>query len=436
MIAYDSTIGHYATKLDSNLTYLWMTGINCTTPTPSKCLASTNGFSDSDGTNIHSAYTLQDTPKYTLYFALDLSTGNNVTTVKKTNSDQDVEISSLYVDSNGVAWISLYTNASSGYSELISYDISSGNSTVYKQTGVAYFYQFVNVTNYNYWYGVTYTINTTESIIEGMNYVNILNVTTASGGLIAADEDFDEYTSFPNVSSWVTVTNRSTPNNSALGTGYNKVSRYVVLPGALVPPDVPEEPETNCTTDNGNNSTDTNSTEDNSNTTQNSNSTEASTGFNVSRTVSVASSASVAVTSATVGVAAVTNLVSSATTVSGAGAGGGTSSSEGSQSVWAMVNFYQEILMLPMLGTYMGNNFNYYITEFRLVLFNFQFLKLFQVPFFESGPSIIVVIDYEQPNELFADNEFESGSAFFNCFQIIKAMLIFLIFNTTFLVFR
>ena len=150
MIAFDTSIGHYAIKLDSDLNYLWMIQINCASLTPSKCLTSTNGFSDSDGTNIHSAYTLQDTPKYTIYFILDINTGSNITTVMRTDSDQDVEISSLYIDSNRVTWISLYTNASSGYSELISYDMSSGNSTTYKQTGVAYFYQSVDPNNYNY----------------------------------------------------------------------------------------------------------------------------------------------------------------------------------------------------------------------------------------------------------------------------------------------
>ena len=36
MIAFDSVNGHYAIKLDSNLNYLWMTGIDCNTPNPSK----------------------------------------------------------------------------------------------------------------------------------------------------------------------------------------------------------------------------------------------------------------------------------------------------------------------------------------------------------------------------------------------------------------
>ena len=36
MIAYDSTIGHYAIKVHSNLTYIWTTGIDCTAPSSDK----------------------------------------------------------------------------------------------------------------------------------------------------------------------------------------------------------------------------------------------------------------------------------------------------------------------------------------------------------------------------------------------------------------
>ena len=36
MIAFDSTVGHYAIKFDSNLAYLWITKIDCTAPNPDK----------------------------------------------------------------------------------------------------------------------------------------------------------------------------------------------------------------------------------------------------------------------------------------------------------------------------------------------------------------------------------------------------------------
>ena len=217
-------------------------------------MASTNGFSDSDGTNIHSAYTLEDSPKYTLYFVLNIDTGNNVTAVKKTNSDQDVEISSLYIDSNGVAWISLYTNASSGYSELISYDRSTGNSTTYKQTGVAYSYQFIDPNNDNYWYGIAYEYDITEAKLNNMDYINILNVTTSSGGLVDADEDFDAYTSFPNKNSWVRSFQWNDLSNVTTTLDVNITVTIVDIP-VEVQPNSTEETGTNSTQEITTNST-------------------------------------------------------------------------------------------------------------------------------------------------------------------------------------
>ena len=210
-------------------------------------MASTNGLSYFDGTNIHSAYTIEDSPKYTLYFVLDINSGNNVTAVKRTNSDQDVEISSLYIDSNGVTWMTLYTNSSSGYSELISYDISSGNSTTYKQTGVAYFYQFVNPNTENYWYGIAYEKYITEVKLDSMSYIDILNVTTSSEGLIDADEDYDTYTSYPAINSWTPASNWRELDNEPVILDANITVTTVDIP-VEVQPNSTEETQTNTNT--------------------------------------------------------------------------------------------------------------------------------------------------------------------------------------------
>ena len=89
-----------------------------------------------------------------------------------------------------------------------------------------------------------------------------------------------------------------------------------------------------------------------------------------------------------------------------------------------------------MLGTYLGNDFHFYITEFEFASFDFEFLKLMEFPVLESGPSIVDKLDYEQPDELFADNNIESGSAFYNHFQFIKALFIILLYNIAFIVLR
>ena len=111
-------------------------------------------------------------------------------------------------------------------------------------------------------------------------------------------------------------------------------------------------------------------------------------------------------------------------------------STNSKQSIWAQINLYQDIILIPMLGTYLGNDFHYYITEFEFASFDFEFLKFMEFPVLESGPSIIDELDYEQPDELFADNEIESGSAFVNHFQFIKAMFIMFLLNMTFIISR
>ena len=111
-------------------------------------------------------------------------------------------------------------------------------------------------------------------------------------------------------------------------------------------------------------------------------------------------------------------------------------STNSKQSIWAQINLYQDIILIPLLGTYLGNDFHFYITEFEMVFFNFEFLKFIEFPILESGLSIIEELDYEQPNELFSENEIESGSAFVNYFQFIKALFIIFVINIVFIVFR
>ena len=89
-----------------------------------------------------------------------------------------------------------------------------------------------------------------------------------------------------------------------------------------------------------------------------------------------------------------------------------------------------------MLGTYIGDDFLYYITEFKIAIFDFQFLEFVKMPVLENSPSIIDELDYDQPDELFANNHFESGSAFYNCFQLLKVMFFWFILDMIFLVFR
>ena len=139
-----------------------------------------NGFSDYDGTNIHSAFTLSTSPVYSLLAIYEQSTGNVVNNLKDTNTGQDVQIGSLYVDSNSVTWLSFFHQSGSNYSELIKYDMTTDTFITYQQTGAKYFYQYVDASNSNYWHGVVSTVKTTGVLIENMDIVSLINVTIST----------------------------------------------------------------------------------------------------------------------------------------------------------------------------------------------------------------------------------------------------------------
>ena len=139
-----------------------------------------NGFSDYDGTNIHSAFTLSTSPVYSLLAIYEQSTGNVVNNLKDTNTGQDVQIGSIYVDSNSVTWLSFFHQSGSDYSELIKYDMTTDTFTTYQQTGAKYFYQYVNGANNDYWYGVTSSLETTGALVENMGLASLITVSTST----------------------------------------------------------------------------------------------------------------------------------------------------------------------------------------------------------------------------------------------------------------
>ena len=174
--------------------------------------------------------------------------------------------------------------------------MSSGNSTTYKQTGVAYFYQFVDPTNDNYWYGIAYEYDITEAKLNSMDYINILNVTTSSEGLIDADEDFDTYTSFPTTNSWALSFNWNDLSNEPATLDANITVTIVDIP-VEVQPNSTEETGTNSTED-----TSTNSTEETSTNSTQEIATNPTTQTNTTAAVEAAATASVAMVGATAGV--------------------------------------------------------------------------------------------------------------------------------------
>ena len=100
--------------------------------------------------------------------------------MKNTNTGQDVQIGSLYVDSNSVTWLSFFHQSDSDYSELIKYDMTTDTFTTYQQTGAKYFYQYVNGSNNDYWYGVVSSLKTTGALVENMGLVSLITVSTST----------------------------------------------------------------------------------------------------------------------------------------------------------------------------------------------------------------------------------------------------------------
>lgn len=92
------------------------------------------------------------------------------------------------------------------------------------------------------------------------------------------------------------------------------------------------------------------------------------------------------------------------------------------QSTWAILNQYQLIILLPVLGTYLEEEFLYYVYEFQFASCNFNYMSFIKFPAFDEA---IVHLDYSQPSSLFADNAIESGSYFANHYQFFKVLVLF-----------
>ncbi|CAI2371052.1 unnamed protein product [Moneuplotes crassus] len=97
------------------------------------------------------------------------------------------------------------------------------------------------------------------------------------------------------------------------------------------------------------------------------------------------------------------------------------SSGSGSSAIWAVMNQYQLYLLFPLLQSYLPAEFVFYLTEFELFNFDFNFLEKVKVPGLEYLAS---ELNYKASNGIFEKNGISSGSFFVNQFQFFKAMVI------------
>ncbi|CAI2386925.1 unnamed protein product [Moneuplotes crassus] len=91
-----------------------------------------------------------------------------------------------------------------------------------------------------------------------------------------------------------------------------------------------------------------------------------------------------------------------------------------SQNMWAMLNQYQLFMVIPFLRSDLPLDFRKTIKALQTSILNINILNTKSLPGFQS---IIEQLDYENPYTEFRDNEYESGSAFVNCFDLIVTLV-------------
>ncbi|CAI2387283.1 unnamed protein product [Moneuplotes crassus] len=91
-----------------------------------------------------------------------------------------------------------------------------------------------------------------------------------------------------------------------------------------------------------------------------------------------------------------------------------------SQNMWAMLNQYQLFMVIPFLRSDLPLDFRKTIKALQTSILNINILNTKNLPGFQS---IIDQLDYENPYTEFRDNEYESGSAFVNCFDLVVTLV-------------
>lgn len=87
--------------------------------------------------------------------------------------------------------------------------------------------------------------------------------------------------------------------------------------------------------------------------------------------------------------------------------------------------------MLPLLNTYMPDQFVYFIREFQFVLLDFSFADFMTI---QPLKRLVLKLDYEQPHDYLIDSEIESGSHMVNQFNNLQVLLVFIMINMSLLI--
>ena len=95
-------------------------------------------------------------------------------------------------------------------------------------------------------------------------------------------------------------------------------------------------------------------------------------------------------------------------------------------SIWVLINLHQLLEILPLLNTYIDEEFLYYVLDFELFTLNFEFTSFIELPkidlWFQS-------FDFSQVDILYEESGFESGSFVVNYYEFLRLLFIFITFD-------
>ena len=137
-----------------------------------------NGRMDIDTANIYMAF---DTTSFEGIFIITINQadGSPIGSVRKRSSSQQLKIGSLYAGDSSIVYVSSYS-FSAAYTELIQYDSSSNEYTIYEQTGFDFRFQYINSAQSNYWIGFLNTEFAHLSKPSTMDQVTNLSISVLS----------------------------------------------------------------------------------------------------------------------------------------------------------------------------------------------------------------------------------------------------------------
>ena len=171
---------------------------------------------DVDSDNIYIGY--DEDPLSGIYFAaFDLTNGSIYDAIRHRTSSESLTIGSVYSTGSSVCYVSSYTS-SSAYAELIKFDFSNSDYTIYVQSDLNLRIQFINTNLNNCWYALEQTENIHLSQLSSMNDVDSLSATVLTN------------TGLSNIT--VTTTNTSVPisfsSNTSLTNDTNAASTFTL----------------------------------------------------------------------------------------------------------------------------------------------------------------------------------------------------------------